>query len=191
MDEEQLAQGLRRREPEAVQELVATHGDHLFRSAWLLCGNEADAQDLVQETLLQAIRSADRFRGRSRLYTWLHGILLNLTRHYRREHQRIVYDEDLARRETPASEQGPSSLDIAAASGALTQALQRLSLAHREVLVLRFYEDMKLHEIATHLGVSKGTVKSRLHYAIAELQKRMPGELNLFGAGDTQEKAQR
>ena len=63
MDEEQLVQGLRSQAPGAVQELVASHGDRLFRSAYLLCGDQAEAQDLVQETLLQAVRSAPRFRG--------------------------------------------------------------------------------------------------------------------------------
>ncbi len=57
MDEEQLVQGLRSQTPGAVQELVVSHGDRWFRSACLLCGNQAEAQDLVQETLLQAVRS--------------------------------------------------------------------------------------------------------------------------------------
>jgi RNA polymerase sigma-70 factor (ECF subfamily) len=181
MEEEQLVRGLRCREPGAVQELMASYGDRLFRSACLLCGDAAEAQDLVQDTLLQAVRSAQRFQG----------ILLNLTRHYRRDRKWIVYDEELARQETPPAEQAPSGLDVETASGALAQAMQGLSAPHREVLVLRFYEDMKIHQIAAHLGVSKGTVKSRLHYAIAELQRQMPGELNLFGAGGTQERTQR
>ena len=46
---------------------------------------------------------------------------------------------------------------------------------------------MKIHEIASHLGISKGTVKSRLHYAIGEMQKLLPDELNLFGACGTEE----
>ena len=191
MDEEQLVQGLRRREAEAVQELVAACGDRLFRSACLLCGDQAGAQDLVQETFLRAIGAAERFRGGSTIYTWLHGILLNLTRHYHRDRKWIVYDEELAHRQTPPVEVNQGSLDADTATVALTAALQQLSASHREVLVLRFYEDMKIHEIATHLGLSKGTVKSRLHYAIAELQRRMPGELNLFGAQGTQEKEPR
>ncbi len=191
MDEQQLVQALHRQDPGAVQELVASYGDRLFRSACLLCGDEAEAQDLVQETFLQAVRSAHRFGGRSSVYTWLHGILLNLTRHYHRDRKRMVYDEELARRETAVAEETPSRLDVETASGALGEALQRLSAPHREVLVLRFYEGMKIHEIAAHLGASRGTVKSRLHYAIAELQRRLPAELNLFGAGGTQEKAQR
>ena len=187
MDEEQLVQGLRSQDPRAVQELVVSHGDRLFRSACLLCGDQAEAQDLVQETLLQAVRSAHRFRGRSSVYTWLHGILLNLTRHYHRDRKRLVYDEELARQEPAPPEESPSRLDVELTSGALAEALARLSGSHREVLVLGFYEDMKIHEIAAHLGISNGTVKSRLHYAIAEMQRQLPGELNLFGPRGTEE----
>jgi len=191
MDEEQLVQGLRSQDPGAVQEMVASNGDRLFRSACLLCGDQAEAQDLVQETLLQAVRSAPRFRGCSSVYTWLHGILLNLTRHYHRDRKRMVYDEELARQEPGPAEENPSRLDVEMTTDALADALARLSGPHREVLILRFYEDMKIHEIAAHLGISKGTVKSRLHYAIAEMQRRLPGELNLFGACGTEEKEQR
>jgi RNA polymerase sigma-70 factor, ECF subfamily len=189
MDEPQLVQGLRSRDPEAVQELVAAYGDRLFRSACLLCGDQAEAPDLVQETLLQAVRAAHRFGGRSSLYTWLHGILLNLTRHYHRDRKRMVYDDALAHRDTPVMEDQPSRLDLEVSSRALADALRQLSEPHREVLVLRFYEQLKIPEIAAHLGISKGTVKSRLHYAIAEMQRRLPPELNLFAPCGTQEKA--
>src|SRR5512135_1505942 len=108
MDEEQLVQGLRCQDPGAVQELVVSHGDRLFRSACLLCGDQAEAQDLVQETLLQAVCSAHRFAGRSSIYTWLHGILLNLTRHYHRDRQRLVYNEGLARQERPETDEKPN-----------------------------------------------------------------------------------
>ena len=191
MDEEQLVQGLRCQDPGAVQELVASHGERLFRSACLLCGDQSEAQDLVQETLLQAVRSAPRFRGHSAIYTWLHGILLNLTRHYHRDRKRLVYDEELAQLEAAPQAEYSSPSDLEMTAGALTEALGSLSGPHREILVLRFYEAMKLHEIAAHLGISKGTVKSRLHYAIAEMQRRMPDELNLFGACGTHEIAKR
>jgi RNA polymerase sigma-70 factor, ECF subfamily len=191
MDEQQLVQGLRNQAPQAAKELVASYGDRLFRSACLLCGNDAEAEDLVQETFLQALRSASRFGGRSSLYTWLHGILLNLIRHYHRDRRRMVYDESLARPETIAVEEDPSGLDGATTSCALADALRQLSEPHREVIVLRFYEDLKIHEIAARLGISKGTVKSRLHYAIAQMQRRLPGELNPFCAWGTQEKAMR
>jgi RNA polymerase sigma factor (sigma-70 family) len=187
MDEERLIAALKGQVPGAVQELVDSYGDRLLRSAFALCGNETDAQDIVQDTFLQAIRSIHRFQGRSAIYTWLHAILLNLTRHYHRGRARIVYDDELVGRVASRPVEGPSQLDAGAASSALVEALHRLSAAHREVVVLRYYENMKLHEIASHLGISTGTVKSRLHYAIGEMQKLLPGELNLFGAGGTEE----
>ena len=170
-----------------MQELVNTYGDRLFRSAFALCGNEADAQDIVQDTFLQAIRSVHRFQGRSTVYTWLHAILLNLTRHYHRDRKRIVYDDELTGCEVSLPDENPSQLDAGTASSALLEALQKLSWAHREVIILRYYENMKIHEIAGHLGVSKGTVKSRLHYAIGQMHKLLPDELNLFGACGTEE----
>jgi RNA polymerase sigma-70 factor (ECF subfamily) len=185
MNEDQLVTRLKGKHPEAVQELVSAYGDRLLRSAFLLCGNEAEAQDIVQDTFLQAMRSVHRFRGQSTIYTWLHAILLNLTRHYHRKHQRMVYDDTAAEREIVLTDENPAGLDAGAASSALREALGQLSDAHREVIILRYYEDMKLHEIASHLGISKGTVKSRLHHAIGQMQKFLPGEMNLFGAAGT------
>ena len=183
MDQQELIAGFKRREPFAMQELVQSCGDRLLRSAFLLCGNEADAQDLVQETFLQALQSAHRFAGRSSIYTWLHAILLNLSRDQKRKRKRFVSDDE-APGEALAKEDAPQ-LDAEFTASTLADALRRLSPAHREVLVLRFYENMKIHEIAAHVGISRGTVKSRLHYAIAEMGKILPAELNLFAADNT------
>ncbi len=185
MDEQKLAAALRNQEPEAAQELVRAYGDRLLRSAFLLCGSETDAEDLVQETFLQAIRSAHRFRSHSTLYTWLHAILLNLSRRYHRERKRLVYDDAITEREMVEPGDLGLETDLQAGSSSLEKALRHLSAAHREVLVLRFYEELKIGEIAARLGLSKGTVKSRLHYALAEMQKHLPKEMNLFGTSGT------
>ncbi len=188
MDEERLVTALKNRVPGSARELVNSYGDRLFRSAFSLCGNETEAQDIVQDTFLQALRSIDRFQGRSTFYTWLHAILLNLTRHYHRDRKWIVYDNELIHREASLPSENPAPLDAGAASSALSGSLASTSsAAQREVIVLRYYENMKIHEIAAHLGISKGTVKSRLHYAIGQMQKFLPNELNLFGDGGTKE----
>jgi RNA polymerase sigma-70 factor (ECF subfamily) len=187
VNEDRLITALKGRDQGAAQELVNAYGDRLLRSAFTLCGNEADAQDIVQDTFLQAIRSVHRFQGRSTVYTWLHAILLNLTRHYHRDRKRIVYDDELTDRVVSLPDENLSHLDAATASSALLEALRKLSWAHREVIILRYYENMKIHQIARHLGISKGTVKSRLHYAIGEMQKLLPVELNLFDARGTEE----
>lgn len=187
MEEEKLVAGLKVRDPAAIEALVEAHGDRLLRSATLLCGNETDAQDLVQDAFIQALDSIHRFRAQASLYTWLHSILLNLTRHYHRKKQRLVYDDGQAARNLTAPEQPHYRSDFEGAALELGQALLKLSDLHREVLVLRYYERMKMDEIARALGVSKGTVKSRLHYATREMQKLLPPEMNLFGASGTKE----
>jgi RNA polymerase sigma-70 factor (ECF subfamily) len=167
-----------------LQELVDSHGNRLLRSACLLCGDETEAQDLVQETFVQALKSAHRFRGDSAVHTWLHGILLNLCRRHFRKQKRLVFEEERVLKETvqpvPADE-----LDRDFCAKALAQAVQKLSSEHREVIVLRYYENLKIEEIARQTGVSKGTVKSRLHYAVRCLEQFIPREMNLFVSGDT------
>ena len=187
-DDKALLAALRCSDPAALESLIEAHGTRLLRSATLLCGNETNAQDLVQDTFVEALRSAHRFRGQSSLYTWLHSILLNLTRHHHRDNRRLIYDNELAAQDVPIAEEQHISLDLETATAELTRAFRQLSDPHREVLVLRYYEHMKIDEMARHLDVSKGTIKSRLHYAVREMQKLFPAEMNLFGAGGTKEK---
>jgi len=188
MDDQTLIEALRRKDLTAASDWISRDGDRLLRSAFLLCGNEADAQDLAQETFLQALKSVDRFRGQSSLYTWLHGILLNLSRHYHRERKRLVLDEELAGVRLGATEEAALPMEEETARLALGRAMRELSEPHKEVIILRFFEDLKLAEIALRLGVSKGTVKSRLHYALARMQELLPPEMNLFSAGGTERK---
>ncbi len=185
MNDERFVSALKGQDPAAVRELLGAYGDRLLRSAFLLCGDETEAQDLVQETFLQAIRSVHRFQGRSGVYTWLHAILLNLARRHHRRQKRIIYDDELVDREM--ANDNPVRLDAESASSALRLALRKLSAPHREIIVIRYYENLKINEIAAHLGISNGTVKSRLHYALQQLQKFLPVEMNLFGPGDTEE----
>jgi RNA polymerase sigma-70 factor (ECF subfamily) len=173
-----------------VQEFIDAHGDRLLRSAYLLCGNETEAQDLVQETLIQAIKSWHGFRGESAIYTWIHGILLNLCRRYHRKQKRLVYDEELALKETIQIDHA-QEIDQVFRATRLTQAMQELSQEHREVLILRYFESLKIEEIARQTGVSSGTVKSRLHYAARCLEQLIPQELNVFASEGTHEKESR
>jgi RNA polymerase sigma factor (sigma-70 family) len=99
----------------------------------------------------------------------------------------LVYDEEAGEREVVESAESPIGSDLEVSTRSLEEALRRLSGPHREVLVLRFYEELKIGEIAARLGLSKGTVKSRLHYALAETQKLLPKEMNLFGGSGTNE----
>lgn len=171
-----------------LPELIAAYGDRLLRSAYLLCGNQTEAQDLVQETFLQALKSVYRFRGDSAIYTWLHGILRNLCHRHFRKQKRFVLEENLVLKE-PFQPNPANASDQDFCAVKLAQALQKLSPEHREVIVLRYYEDLKIQEIAKQTGVSKGTVKSRLFYAVRSLEQLIPSEMNLFVSEGTNNQA--
>jgi RNA polymerase sigma-70 factor (ECF subfamily) len=167
-----------------LQVLIDSHGDRLLRSAFLLCGDRTEAQDLVQETFLQALISVHRFRGESAVYTWLHGILLNLSHRHFRKQRHLLFEEERILKE-PSIPTSPDQADQSFYANGLAVAVQKLSPEHREVIVLRYYGNLKIEEIAEQTGVSKGTVKSRLHYAVRCLEKLLPREMNLFVTGGT------
>ena len=161
---------------------LQSHRDRLLHSALLMCGNKSEAEDLVQETFLKALKLARRFRGDSTVHTWLHGILLNVRHHAIREQKKqkgLILDEELAQRATV----GPDSADAADqafCADRLAEALTHLSPEHREAIELRYYSDLTIHEIAARSAVCEGTVKSRLHYALRSLARFLPNELNHF-----------
>jgi len=106
---------------------------------------------LVQDTLVQALKSAHRFRGDSAVYTWLHGILLNVCRRHLRKQKRLVFDEERVLQQTFQSSQA-DDFDQNSCASKLAQAVQKLSPEHREVIVLRYYENLKIEEIARQAG---------------------------------------
>jgi len=163
----------------AFHELVDRHGASLFRLAFLLVGNGADAEDVVQETLMGAFQHLNRFRGHSSVKTWLTAILANQAAMQRRTRARRkvvpLHEEEgdsAALEEVPeagsAAEQTDARLDVQAV-------LSALSPEHRQVIVLREYEGMSYQEMAEVLGVPRGTVESRLFRAREHLKQLLKG----------------
>ena len=168
---------------EAFCEVAQAHETRLFRQAVALCQDETLAEDLVAETLIEAWRSLARFDATCRFSTWLYAILLHrYLKWVRRAASRPV---SLARFPVAEAQQrqqaqealpdaGNSPADIVAsrdAADAMRQAITRLPDKHQAVLLLRFFEDASLREIAAALGCSVGTVKSRLHHGLERLRR--------------------
>jgi len=164
----------------AFHALLDRHMDRLFRLAVSLVGNSADAEDLLQETFAGAYRGLDRFEGRASVGTWLTRILVMQTARFRRTRRR----KPMGSIESPAFDASAASA-AAGSSGTggvdaridMQAALLQLSPAHREVLVLREFEQMSYEEIADVLGVPQGTVESRLHRARSELREKLSAYL--------------
>jgi len=165
----------------AFSRLMEELQPRLLGQALAFCGESHRAQDLVQETMIAAWKSLHRFDGSCRFFTWLYVILL-------RQHQRALgwfsrrlplatlEQQAAAKRFEPAT--SSEAEEAGAAEAELLRAmLTALSTRHREVVRLRFYTDASEAEIAAALGISPGTVKSRLHHALTKL-RRMKEKVN-------------
>lgn len=163
--------------------LVDEHYDRIFRAARFMSGNTAVAEELVQETFLAAAESLRSFRGRSSTYTWLYGILLNKFRRWLRHKEAAALsvqamfqdDEDGHLQETlEAAWPGPvENAERNEAVERVREAINGLTADHRSVITLRFIEGMTYEEIADALDCPIGTVKSRIHYALQKIGRRL------------------
>jgi RNA polymerase sigma-70 factor (ECF subfamily) len=155
----------------------------LFRQAVALAGDLSAAEDLVSETLVQAWKSLPRYNQTCRLSMWLYAILLhrhhNAIRRYRSRPVSLaalpyVDAQDLENRQTnvPSAEPSPANALVQnEATARVRRCVELLPDKHRQVILLRFFEDASLPDMAAVLGCSVGTVKSRLHHALDKLRK--------------------
>jgi RNA polymerase sigma-70 factor, ECF subfamily len=144
--------------------------------AHALSGNAADAEDLVQETFLGALKT--RFRGESSMRTWLVRILMRRAGMLRRSRKHDVRNVSLDAVGEPGSSDRNGSSAAEAQTDAkidLTTMLAALSPEHRQVIILRELQQLSYEQMAETLGVPRGTVESRLHRAREELRKKFGG----------------
>jgi RNA polymerase sigma-70 factor (ECF subfamily) len=148
----------------AFTELVERHLDASYGLASLLLGNRADAEDATHDAAILAWQRWSSLRDPERFPAWFQRILVNLCRDRmrRRRLQPIVLD--------PGDPPGPDPFAGSPLRAALSDTLARLSPDHRTVVVLRFFADLSIDEIADRTGERPGTVKSRLHYALSSLR---------------------
>jgi RNA polymerase sigma-70 factor (ECF subfamily) len=155
----------------AYAELVGEHQRMVFQLAYHLLGNRDEALDLSQDVFLRVFRTLHQFRGQSQLRTWIYRIVINQARNrqrwWRRRHRGslVSLDQHLERHGDPAGGAHAAPDTVLAnkeLAQRLWQALDDLPFEQRTVIVLREVDGLSYHEIAFSLGVTLGTVKSRL-----------------------------
>ena len=164
----------------ALERLLARHQNRIFRFGMKMCGEEDDAKDVLQETLLAAARSIRDFRGASSVSTWLYTIARSFcikqhrTSKFAPEHVSSLDDPGQEAHSVADTAQGPEDLAVSAqVRNALQQAISSLEPMYREVLVLRDVEGLSAPEVAQVLGLSVEAVKSRLHRARVAVRERV------------------
>jgi RNA polymerase sigma-70 factor (ECF subfamily) len=175
-----ISQGLRLHDAELLDRLILQYQHRLLRYLLFLTGNREIAEDLFQETWMRVLTRGAQYNGSARFDTWLFTIARNLVIDFRRKRTMASLEEmcenDGDERPFEVASSDPNPFDRYQSSenaGRVAEALLTLDPLHREVLVLRFHEELSLDEISMVTRAPLSTVKSRLYRGLASLKPRM------------------
>jgi RNA polymerase sigma-70 factor (ECF subfamily) len=174
-------------DPSAFDEMVSRYWDRIYAMVNQLLRNSQDAEEVTQDAFIRAHRGLVNFRGESAFSTWLYQIATNLARNrywywWRRKRDHTVsFDQPVsADNETTLAELIPAELETPGDAtvtqefvNRIAESMEKLSPKHREILILRNVKNLSYEEIAVILGISVGTVKSRIARARESLRARL------------------
>ncbi len=177
-----IARGLKRQDPELLDQLIETYQHRLMRYLMFLTSKREVAEDLFQEVWIRVLRRGSQYNGKARFDTWIFTIARNLVIDLSRKRTMASLDEmregseDSDARPFEIVQEGPSPLEqfqYRENASEVATVLLTLDPAYREVLTLRFHEEMSLEEIATVTRAPLSTVKSRLYRGLAALKPEL------------------
>lgn len=160
----------------AFEGLVNRYKKKAYYLALKLVGDPADASDISQEAFIRVYRARTRFDQNKSFFSWFYTIIANLSRNHikkgavRQDYRKTVQEESRAKslRESPSPEK---LMETDQTKEMVWKAIEKLSFEHREIIVLRHFEDLSYEEIADTIGVPVGSVMSRLYYARKKLKE--------------------
>lgn len=175
----------------AFEEMVTRYWDRIYGMVLKLLRNSQDAEEVTQDAFIRAHRGLENFRGDSSFSTWLYQIATNLARNrywywWRRKRDKSVsFDQPIGGDTTttlaeifPAEVASPEDMAVTSEfQERVSAAMKLLNDKHREALVLRNVKNLSYEEIAAKLGISIGTVKSRIARARESLREKLGHEL--------------
>ena len=173
---------------QAFEALYGRYRDRVYSIAYRIVGSSSDAMDVVQEGFSLLFRKIGSFRSDALFSTWLFRLIVNCAIDKRRNRRLTRQPAEDCEQEDPADQQNPTPLEAAASrelSEHIHESLQRLSPKLRAILVLRYLEAMSYEQLAETLGLSMGTVKSRLARAHLAIEGVLRGTLAPFGFSES------
>jgi RNA polymerase sigma-70 factor (ECF subfamily) len=175
-----IARGLKRQDPELLDRLIETYQHRLMRYLMFLTNKREVAEDLFQEVWIRVLRRGSQYNGKARFDTWIFTIARNLVIDLSRKRTMASLDEmrEGGEDERPfeIAQDGPSPYEqFQGRENAAEVAAVMLTLepSYREVLTLRFHEELSLEDIAAITHAPLSTVKSRLYRGLASLKPRL------------------
>jgi RNA polymerase sigma factor (sigma-70 family) len=179
-EDEELVARAQSGDAAAFDELVIKYSPRLYALVYNMTSNHEDTNDLLQDVWAKAYRSIGGFRGKSQFYTWLHSIGANMTINFLKKRGRrwtmslddvdngLANDKEFT--ELQASSTPVRDTDLGEMQRKINEAMMKLTPEHRAVVTMFDVQGMAHAEIAKILGISEGTVRSRLFYAHKQLQ---------------------
>lgn len=182
---------LQARDELAFNELMQLYQRRVFALVYRMLGRREDAEEVVQETFVQVFRKVDKFRGDSKLSTWLFRVAVNLCKNRmksnaRRPSSRQQDIDAIADHTVFSSAEGVSVGSVERPDELVEgrrleqivkEAIMRLEPEFRQLVILRDVEDLSYEEISEVTGLPRGTVKSRIHRGRAQLRARVERRL--------------
>ncbi|TNJ64917.1 sigma-70 family RNA polymerase sigma factor [Paenibacillus hemerocallicola] len=149
---------------------ITEHKENVYRLAYSYVKNSEDALDIVQDSIQKAFSSSGKLKSAESMKSWFYKIVVNTSLDFLRKHKKIqVVDENTLESYQPGNVDVYQDID-------LERALDELPTIYRTVIVLRYFEDLKIEEIANVLSENMNTVKTRLYQALRMLRVKMVDE---------------
>jgi RNA polymerase sigma-70 factor (ECF subfamily) len=184
IDAQALLLAAKRGDRAAFGRLVSMHQKRAYAAAYAIVGNSQDALELAQEGFARAFKAMARFDTTQPFYPWLYRIVKNACLNHlkkKRRHGEVSLDSLVESGFSPVAEVA-TPWQVAArceARSEIWRAIEQLPAMHREILVLRHFEDLSYKEIAECLEIAPGTVMSRLHAARKKLREVLEASSNI------------
>ncbi len=181
-----LIQSIRNGATDLFYELIRPHERNIYLTALAITGNHADAEEVVQESLLKAFRYLNQFRGESKFSTWLVRITVNEARGLLRKNRRVTFEPleyelpsgHTLHRDFPDKRETPwQTLEREEQRLVVNKAVAMLPPKYREIFELRDLQKLSINQTAKHVGITRSTVKARLWRARLKLRRLIAGRL--------------
>lgn len=150
---------------------ITDNKENVYRLAYSYVKNKENALDIVQDSIQKALTSSGTLKSEGAMKSWFYRIVVNTSLDFLRKQKRVqLMDDQALELHSPISEDTYDDID-------LEKALEELPHAYRTVIVLRYFEDLKIEEIAEVMNENISTVKTRLYQALRKLRIRMSNEV--------------
>lgn len=169
-NEKQILERAKKGDKDAMAAIIENNQRNVFALAYRMTGNRENALDIAQDTFIKAIHNVKKFRGDSKISTWLYSIAANVSRDHLRKHGRVDF---VPLEETWIKSADDSPLKITEENekrDLVRRGISTLPPKMREVFVLRYEENLPIAEIAEVLNRSQGTVKAQIFQATEKIR---------------------